>query len=150
GVSRRSQRARRDLEDSGLVLDDEHGRLAAYVHTNARLIGRYGRVLGARDARLRTREQDVECRAFSGGALHGDRSARLADDAVASGEAEPRTLAGLLRREKGLEDALPSCGIHADAGIADDQTYVLAGLEAEGRHTVRAEHRNGRRSDPER
>src|SRR5687767_12418330 len=66
------------------------------------------------------RERDDELRELSGGRLHPQGAlVPLHHDLVAEGEPEPRALAGGLRREEGIEDALRVLRLDAGPVVAD-------------------------------
>src|ERR1043165_2533696 len=73
----------------------------------------------------RSRQQHLERGAASDLRVQPDVSAGLLHDPVHGREPESRSLAGLLRREEGLEDAQLDVLGYADAGILDGKHGIL-------------------------
>ena len=68
-------------------------------------------------------------------AVDVDEPTRLLDDAVYGGQAHAGSMASLLGREEGLEDAHPRLLVHADAGVGDREQEVGTGdRPGMGRH----------------
>src|SRR5690606_24580313 len=73
---------------------------------------------------------NTEDRALPRFAVDPDRPAALFHDPVYRRQAEPGSLALLLGGKEGLEDPFLRSAIHADAGIAHTQAYILPGMRA--------------------
>src|SRR5581483_6423908 len=97
-----------------------------------------------RDTAIRyRREEDMERGARPRRALDPHLTAALLDDAVDRRQPESRPATRLLRRKERLEDARLRGGIHAHAGIANDQSDKrlahdprLDAQHTSGRHRV--------------
>ena len=109
-----------------IVILDEQNRLGA---TQGRRWRRSTRA--TIDHRIHARKVDLERRPFAGLAVDPHATAALLDDAEDRRESQAGTLASLLRREEGLEDAGQRRLVDADAGVGDGKHHVRPGRHPE-------------------
>ena len=81
------------------------------------------------DAALVARQVQPEGRALALGAVDPDMAARLLGEAVDHRQPEAGALADRLGREERLEDLRERVRRHADAGVADADDGVVAGVD---------------------
>src|ERR1700722_18771689 len=98
-ITMRPERIADQFAKRTLVLDEENGLRASDAAVDP------GCRRGSSSASLRPGEIDLEFRALSRFAAHGDESAALSDDAIDGGQAQPRAFTGFLRRIEGLKYA---------------------------------------------
>ncbi len=79
---------------------------------------------------LRLGQVDLEGRAPADPGIDIDMAAELLDDAMHRREPQPRALARGLGGVERLEDARLCLGVHAAAGVLDDQSHMRPGLES--------------------
>jgi hypothetical protein len=91
---------------------------------------------------VRAGEEQVELRPLAGRGPGGDVPTGLRDDSEHRREPEPRAFARRPRREERLERAREHLGRHPDAGVADRDPNVAAGLERVGPVFTRAGERD--------
>jgi hypothetical protein len=121
GVPRRLQGFADDLAQVRLVLHEQDG-LGSPRHL---AVGRRAHFL---DGGVHPGQIDPERRALSFRAFQVDVALALGDDAVHGRQTETGSLADLLGREEGLEDAGPHLGGHAMARVRHRQHHVAACL----------------------
>ena len=101
--------------DRLFVLGEQYPLCAGPLRRPLLALNQGGRVVG------RLRQDDAECRPLAELRGDGDLAARLRDDPVDGGEAEPRTLPRILRGVERLESVTDRLRAHPGSAVADDQ-----------------------------
>ena len=86
-----------------------------------------------RDGVFDARQQHADRGPFADSAVDEDVAAALRHDPVHRRQAEPRALAGFLRRVERLEDVRERGFVHPETGVADDERDVRPGFHAGAR-----------------
>ena len=112
-----------DFPDSLIVFDDQDG-LAA-LGQRLRVIDRNTRFA---DVFPGSRQIELDRGALTDLAVNRDVPARLLDEAIDHGQAQPAAAAVGLGGKEGIERPCDDFGRHAGDGVADRHQHILAGL----------------------